>query len=69
MLQGLVPTSLTRATAAGGPSFSVGAMADSYYEYLLKLWLLGGQKASAPESVALTQSHPSFLSLLVVSFD
>ncbi len=45
--QGLVPTKLTRATGVGGPSFSVGAMADSYYEYLLKLWLLDGQKANS----------------------
>lgn len=45
--QGLVPTKLTRATGVGGPSFSVGAMADSYYEYLLKLWLLNGQKANS----------------------
>lgn len=28
----------------GAPYFSVGAMADSFYEYLIKLWLLGGQK-------------------------
>jgi hypothetical protein len=23
--------------------FTVGALADSYYEYLLKVWLLGGK--------------------------
>ena len=52
-----MPTTLARKTAAGSPSFSVGAMADSYYEYLLKLWLLDGQKVSGtisakPHSVA-----------------
>jgi hypothetical protein len=24
-------------------SYTVGALADSYYEYLLKVWLLGGK--------------------------
>ncbi len=28
---------------AASPSFSVGAMADSAYEYLLKLWLMSGR--------------------------
>lgn len=42
--QGLIPTTVNRDSGSGGPSFSVGAAADSYYEYLLKLWLLGGQK-------------------------
>jgi hypothetical protein len=27
-----------------GDEFSIGGRADSYYEYLLKVWLLGGQK-------------------------
>jgi len=25
-------------------TYTLGAMADSYYEYLLKMWLLKGQK-------------------------
>lgn len=43
-VQGLIPTTINRQSGTGGASFSVGAAADSYYEYLLKLWLLGGQK-------------------------
>jgi Glycosyl hydrolase family 47 len=45
-MQGLIPTTINRQSGTGGASFSVGAAADSYYEYLLKLWLLGGQKVS-----------------------
>ena len=42
--QGLIPTTINRQTGSGGAAYSVGAAADSYYEYLLKLWLLDGQK-------------------------
>ena len=49
-VQGLIPTTINRQSGTGGATFSVGAAADSYYEYLLKLWLLGGQKVS--------QHHP-----------
>jgi Glycosyl hydrolase family 47 len=45
-VQGLIPTTINRQSGTGGATFSVGAAADSYYEYLLKLWLLGGQKVS-----------------------
>jgi Glycosyl hydrolase family 47 len=44
LVQGLIPTTINRQSGSGGATFSVGAAADSYYEYLLKLWLLGGQK-------------------------
>lgn len=54
--QGLIPTTVNRESGSGGPSFSVGAAADSYYEYLLKLWLLGGQKVSKSSI-----QHPSRL--------
>lgn len=49
-VQGLIPTTINRQSGTGGASFSVGAAADSYYEYLLKLWLLGGQKVSQHHS-------------------
>ncbi|DBB14856.1 TPA: hypothetical protein ACH3X3_004461 [Trebouxia sp. C0006] len=44
--QGLLPTRLNRnrGTFTGMKTYTLGAMADSYYEYLLKMWLLKGQK-------------------------
>ena len=27
-----------------GHQYSIGGMSDSYYEYLLKAWILGGKK-------------------------
>ena len=39
--EGLLPTLLNVAT---GSSYSAGAYADSYYEYLLKVWIQGGKK-------------------------
>ena len=42
---GLLPTLLNVATGEGkGSSYSAGAYADSYYEYLLKVWIQGGKK-------------------------
>ncbi|GMT29871.1 hypothetical protein PFISCL1PPCAC_21168, partial [Pristionchus fissidentatus] len=42
---GLVPMFLNPHTGRwGNHEFSMGAMADSYYEYLLKKWLIGGKK-------------------------
>ena len=43
---GLVPVRLNRrrGTFSAMKSYTVGAMADSYYEYLLKMWLLKGQQ-------------------------
>ena len=38
MAQGLLPTVINYATGgAGGNKLAIGAMADSYYEYLLKV--------------------------------
>ncbi|DBB01907.1 TPA: hypothetical protein ACH3X1_000502 [Trebouxia sp. C0004] len=44
--QGLLPTRLNRnrGTFTNMKTYTVGAMADSYYEYLLKMWLLKQQK-------------------------
>lgn len=42
---GLFPIYLSPITGeANGGSFSMGASADSYYEYLLKMWIQGGKK-------------------------
>jgi mannosyl-oligosaccharide alpha-1,2-mannosidase len=40
---GIIPHTLSsdRAMLAGG-AFTMGAMADSYYEYLIKLWVMSG---------------------------
>ena len=46
--QGLIPTSFNRMTAMGEQHYSMGAAADSYYEYLLKMWLASGKKARPP---------------------
>ena len=44
-MQALLPVSLDLASGASrGAAFSVGAEADSYYEYLLKNWLLTGKQ-------------------------
>jgi hypothetical protein len=38
--QGLYPTYIDRATGMGGSSvYTMGGLADSFYEYLLKMWL------------------------------
>ena len=46
--RGLIPIYLTSpqkpAVAFVGNKMSLGAMGDSYYEYLLKLWIQGGKK-------------------------
>ena len=44
--QGLLPTRLNRnkGTFTNMKTYTLGAMADSYYEYLLKMWLLKQQK-------------------------
>ena len=44
--QGLLPTRLNRnkGTFTGMKTYTMGAMADSFYEYLLKMWLLKQQK-------------------------
>ena len=42
--QGLIPTNLRRDTATGEPYYSMGAAADSYYEYLIKVWLASNKK-------------------------
>ena len=42
---GLLPTFLDPTTGAGASGdISMGAMADSYYEYLLKMWIQSGKK-------------------------
>ena len=47
---GLIPVRLNRrrGTFSAMKSYTVGAMADSYYEYLLKMWLLKGQQVCNP---------------------
>ena len=42
--QGLIPTMISRNDASGSDSYSMGAAADSFYEYLLKVWMLRGKK-------------------------
>lgn len=42
--EGLIPTMISRNDASGSDSYSMGAAADSFYEYLLKVWLLRGKK-------------------------
>lgn len=37
------PVFVCGVTQRGGQDYTVGALADSYYEYLLKVWLLGGK--------------------------
>ena len=46
-LQAFLPTWYNRFTAMANPgnTFCLGGMADSYYEYLLKVWLLKGKQA------------------------
>ena len=48
--QGLLPTRLNRnkGSFAGMRTYTMGANADSYYEYLLKMWLLKQQKVMPP---------------------
>ena len=42
---GLLPTFLDPNTGEGSSGdISMGAMADSYYEYLLKMWIQSGKK-------------------------
>lgn len=44
LVQGLLPVYINLETGAGNPSqVAVGALSDSYYEYLLKVWLLKGR--------------------------
>ena len=54
VMQGLIPTTISRSDASGMVSYSMGAAADSYYEYLLKVWLLRGKKVSAVPSSLIT---------------
>lgn len=51
---GLLPTFLDPNTGAGASGdISMGAMADSYYEYLLKMWIQSGKK----DEVGADRSH------------
>ena len=44
-LDGLLPLYLDVNTGeARGGTYTMGGMADSYYEYLLKAWIMGGKK-------------------------
>ena len=55
---GLVPVRLNRrrGTFSAMKSYTVGAMADSYYEYLLKMWLLKGQQVCDPHLTCVVTS-------------
>eukprot|EP00884_Botryococcus_braunii_P011514 jgi/Botrbrau1/20363/Bobra.0006s0028.1 len=44
---GLLPTYLRMQDGSGSGQLTMGALADSYYEYLLKVWLLKGRAKSA----------------------
>ena len=63
--QGLIPTNLRRDTATGEPYYSMGAAADSYYEYLIKVWLASNKKVRcfaplhAPMSFMVAACHPA----------
>jgi len=47
-LQGLAPVFVdTKAATLRGGLITLGARGDSYYEYLLKQWLLSGKKDEA----------------------
>ena len=45
-LQAFLPMWFNRFTGKHNPgnTYTLGGMSDSYYEYLLKVWLLGGKK-------------------------
>ena len=55
---GLIPVRLNRrrGTFSAMKSYTVGAMADSYYEYLLKMWLLKGQQVCHPHLTCVVAS-------------
>lgn len=49
-LQAFLPVWFNRFTATTNPgnTFCLGGMSDSYYEYLLKVWLLKSKQACFP---------------------
>lgn len=49
-LQGLLPVWISRNSGkfTANKILTVGAMADSYYEYLLKVWLLKRKQVGMP---------------------
>ena len=48
-MQAFLPMWFNRFTGKHNPgnTYTLGGMSDSYYEYLLKVWLLGGKKVRA----------------------
>lgn len=59
--QALLPTRIERSTGATLPStVSVGAEADSYYEYLLKYWILMGKQVGRERGVGGARRYKSF---------
>ena len=58
-MQGLQPVWFNRRLGkpAGSNLYTVGAMADSYFEYLLKMWLLH-QKQVGPTFIPDSKGHP-----------
>ena len=58
-MQAFLPLWFNRFTAKPNPgnTYTLGGMSDSYYEYLLKVWLLKGKQVCACLSrTALTQT-------------
>lgn len=81
MHQGLLPLEFSRQTGLPvlnrqASVLTVGAMADSYYEYLLKMWLLGNKTVrsallllgSLSEALLLAASSPDASRILLQAF-
>lgn len=68
-VQGLVPSMLNRLTLGredveSYKDFGVGAFADSYYEYLLKMWLAKHKQVCADSSFKFTHWVGTVLGVL-----
>ena len=63
VLQGLLPVWYNRRQGKASTSnlYSVGAMADSFFEYLLKLWLLHQKQANTQSTSAFKITLSIFL--------
>jgi len=53
-LQAFLPMWFNRFTAQPNPgnTYTLGGMSDSYYEYLLKVWLLKGKQVCKSDSMS-----------------
>ena len=62
-VQAFLPTWFNRFTAKPnhGNTYTLGGMADSYYEYLLKVWLLKGKQVGPLFVAQRLQGRPGCL--------